>query len=364
MKMTQFAKFANDATNQILGVTGLQRENLSEMFSSNITKESIKMNPRLLQRIIESGEISRYLKIGDIIDIPWSDNVDVLPNVYQYPFVVVDIADVYDNNDVKHENALWLMTMYATPHDIVFDSGETTTVNLSEETTAIEGWYYWGVSGSTYTELNLSVGDSIPTTYNSVVKCGINNLSVLRYGYNRWRDSAYRQWLNSDIARNIGWWKSKHLGDCPPPIAQNNLPGWLNGFTEEWRAIFKPVKVDTVCNTVTDEGVTDTTYDTFFLPSVEQMYGTPQAAGIEGEYWPYWKEETGLDAPTNGSSTNTNNARKIPSIANPTGSAVACRLRSANRGSSSYVWYVNTAGYLDYSTAYNSYRALPACVIY
>lgn len=33
MKMTQFAKFANRATNQILGVTGLQQENLQSMFS-------------------------------------------------------------------------------------------------------------------------------------------------------------------------------------------------------------------------------------------------------------------------------------------------------------------------------------------
>lgn len=33
MKMTQFANFANNATNQVLGVTGLQLENLQSMFS-------------------------------------------------------------------------------------------------------------------------------------------------------------------------------------------------------------------------------------------------------------------------------------------------------------------------------------------
>lgn len=33
MKMTQFANFANDATKQVLGVTGLQLENLQSMFS-------------------------------------------------------------------------------------------------------------------------------------------------------------------------------------------------------------------------------------------------------------------------------------------------------------------------------------------
>jgi len=309
--------------------------------------------------------IKYYMEIGDVIFIPWTDNGGNTPVEYQYPFVVVYIGDAYDENDVKHENALWLMAMYGTPREIIFDAAESTPVDLSEEPNALEGWYYWGVDGSTYTELHLNAGDPIPTTYASVAKCGINNVSVLRYGYNRWRDSAYRQWLNSDAGKNEGWWTEQHMGDCPPAAAQLNLPGWLNGFTEDWRAIFKPVKVETACNTVTDGGVTDTTYDTFFLPSIEQMYGAPQAPGVEGEYWPYWKEETGLDAPTNGSGSNTNDARKIPSIANPTGSAVNCRLRSARRGNSTDVWYVATAGYLyGYGGASSSYRALPACVIY
>ena len=324
-------------------------------------------SPAALRELVASGQINRWLNIGDVIFIPWTDDGGNTPVEYQYPFVVVYIGDAYDENDVKHENALWLMAMYGTPRDIIFDAAESTPVDLTEEPNALEGWYYWGVDGSTYTELHLSTGDPIPTTYPSVAKCGINNVSVLRYGYNRWRDSAYRQWLNSDAEKNEGWWTEQHMGDRPPSDAQNNLPGWLNGFTEEWRAIFKPVKVDTACNTVTDGGVTDTTYDTFFLPSVEQMYGAPQAAGVEGEYWPYWKEETGLDAPANGSSTNTNDARKIPSIANPTGSAVYCRLRSAIRGYSYAVWYVSTAGYLNIyggGGATNSSRALPACVIY
>ena len=212
--------------------------------------------------------------------------------------------------------------------------------------------------------MNLSAGAAIPTTYDSVYKTGVNSKDVISYGYNRWSQSAYRQWLNSDAAKNEGWWTSQHLGDVAPVATMTNRPGWLYGFTSEWKAIFKKVKVQTATNTVTDGGVTDTTYDKFFLPSLEQMYGSPQAAGVEGDYWEYWKNETGLSSPSNGSSSDPNDARKIPSVAAPTGAAVYVRLRSAFRGYSHYVWNVTTGGYLYYYYAYGSYRCQPACVIY
>ena len=320
-------------------------------------------SPAALKELVKSGQIAKWLNIGDVIFIPWTDNSPATPVTYQYPFVVAHIGDVYDANDVKHENALWLMAMYATPNEIAFDAAENTTVDLTQEPNALDGWYYWGVTGSTYTKLTVQTGDALPTTYDSIRKCGINHVDVLKNGYNRWKDSAYRQWLNSDAAKNEGWWTAQHLGDLPLAATQTNYPGWLDGFTQEWRDIFAPVKVQTSCNTVTDRGVTDVTYDTFFLPSLEQMYGVPQAAGVEGDYWEYWKNETGYTEPTNGSSSAPNDARKIPSVKNPTGSAVSVRLRSAARGLSASVWYVYAGGYLYNSNAYYAYRALPACVI-
>lgn len=322
-------------------------------------------SPAALQELCASGQIAKWLHIGDVIFIPWTDNTGNTPAEYSFPFVVAYIGDCYDEHDVKHENGLWLMAMYAEPQEIVFDAPEDTLVNLVDEPNALADWYYFGKTGNNYTKLDLTTGEAIPTTYDSIHKCGINNTDILRYGYNRWRYSAYRQWLNSDAAKNEGWWASQHFGDVSPAANMVNKPGWLDGFTPEWRAIFKPVKVETACNTVTDGGVTDTTYDTFFLPSLEQMYGVPQAPGVEGEYWPYWKEETGLDAPSNGSGSDPNDARKIPSIANPSGSAVTCRLRSAARGNANSVWCVHTGGYLTSgSGAHSAYRSLPACVIY
>ena len=322
-------------------------------------------DPAALQRLAASGQAGKFLEVGNVIYIPWTNYTPSTPVQIMFPFVIVDIADCYDQNGVKNDKAIWLQAMYAEPEEIPFDAAEDYTVNLSEEPNALEGWYYWGKTGDNYTKITVDAGDTLPTTYDSVHKCGINDLNVLRYGYNRWKDSAYRQWLNSDAAKNANWWTAQHDGDVAPSSTFTNKPGWLYGFSQDWLSIFKPVKVDTACNTVTDGGVTDTTYDKFFLPSLEEVYGNPQIADVEGPYWPYWKEETELESPSNGSSSDTNDARKIPQVTQaPEGSAVACRLRSANRGGSYNVWSVNSVGYLNSSYAYSAYRAFPACVIY
>lgn len=326
---------------------------------------SSTVNPKQLQAIVAAGKAKGNFNIGDVIYIPWTNYTPETPVMYQFPFVVAHIGDVYDQNDVLHKDALWLMAMYAEPEEMVFDAPEDTVVDLTQEPNALADWYYWGLTGTSYTELQLETGAAIPTTYDSVHKCAINNLNILRYGYNRWKDSAYRQWLNSMAAKNANWWTSQHTGDVAPADTYTNKPGWLYGFEDRWLNIIKPVKVQTATNTVTDGGVTDVTYDRFFLPSLEQMYGVPEADGVEGDYWEYWKEETGLNEPSNGSFSDKNDARKIPSVANyPRGSAVNCRARSAYRGSANYAWFVYTGGYLHYNNAYAANRSLPACVIY
>ena len=114
----------------------------------------------------------------------------------------------------------------------------------------------------------------------------------------------------------------------------------------------------TSCNTVTDGGVTDITYDRFFLPSIEEMYGVPQIADVEGPYFPYWKTKTGWEAPNNAAIS----GRIIYALENQS-SAQYCRLRSASRGNSYNAWYVNTTGNLSFGSASSASRCAPACVI-
>ena len=301
---------------------------------------------------VKSGKAPLLYAIGDEMICNYVQN----GTTYQFPWVVVD-----NNREVTWEDGtthpgLILQAKYATIEAIQFDAAEDYTVQTSE-TTALEGWYYWGLTGTTYTELNLATGDTVPHgSYDSIHKCPINNLSVLRYGYNRYSQSAYRQWLNSDATAG-NWWEPQHTND-KAPSELNTYDGFLKGLDSDFLAVINPVKVQVATNTVTDGGVTDTMYDKFWLPSIEEMYGSPQTAGIEGAYFPYWKTKTGLSAPSNAA-----NSGRIQYALNNQTSAQYVRCRSANRGYSSSTWYCHTSGELTYYTSYNSNRSVPACAI-
>ena len=141
----------------------------------------------------------------------------------------------------------------------------------------------------------------------------------------------------------------------------------MAGFDEAFLNIIKPIKVTTALNTVTDGdiGTTEETFDTFFLPSLEQEYIVPQLAGAEGDYWPYWKERLGLSTPQAQGSGGTN-ARHIRYAYSAKTSAQSCRLRSAGRGGAAVTWRVSSAGYATYGYgdfATSAGRGCPACVI-
>lgn len=280
---------------------------------------------------------------------------------YECPWVVLDNDRECEWSDGTKHAGLWLGMKYCTPEDVQFDAAENNEVDLTTEPNALSGWYYWGLTGTTYTALNLAAGAAIPTTYDSVRKCAFNDVNILKNGYNRWSHSAQRQWLNS--AGGVGeWWTSQHDGDVAPSQLAS-ISGFKAHLPNDFLSVVTPVKIKTSCNTVTDGGVTDTTVDTFFLQSLEEVYGAPQIEEVEGPYFPYWKQITGLSEPTNGSSSSTNDARKIKRVNAPTGSAASVRLRSAARSYASYAWSVFSSGYLNYGYAYGSYAALPACVI-
>ena len=137
----------------------------------------------------------------------------------------------------------------------------------------------------------------------------------------------------------------------------------MTGFGEDFLSIIQPVKVTTALNTVTDNDLGDRedTYDTFFLPSLEQMYGVPQLKGAEGEYFEYWKRALGLTSPASYHPSIYN--EYIHYAINAKTSAQSVRLRSASRNYSYTTWYVGTTGYLYIGYASNANRFAPVCVI-
>lgn len=183
----------------------------------------------------------------------------------------------------------------------------------------------------------------------------LNGLHPVGYGDDRWYKSAYRQYLNSDAPAKE-WWAPQDEWDMKPDQA-DTVPGFLAGFSDDFKNALTRVKVVTYGNTVTDDGSAVVTYDKIFLPSLQEIYCSPQVSG-EGTYWPYWKERTGAKTPQ--ALWQTYPLRITRDLAQPTVSRVV-RLRSASRGAAGHAFYVSSSGYVGSWYATNAYRSAPAC---
>ena len=183
----------------------------------------------------------------------------------------------------------------------------------------------------------------------------LNGLHPVGYGDNRWHKSAYRQYLNSDAAAG-GWWTPQDEWDMKPDQA-DTVPGFLAGFSDDFKAALTRVKVVTYGNTVTDDGSAVVTYDKIFLPSLQEIYCSPQASG-EGTYWPYWKERTGAKTPQ--ALWQTYPLRITRDLAQRTVGRYV-RLRSAGRGGGCYAFGVGSSGSVHDWGAVGAYRCAPAC---
>lgn len=182
----------------------------------------------------------------------------------------------------------------------------------------------------------------------------LNSLRPVGYGDNRWWKSAYRQYLNSDAAAG-GWWTPQDEWDMKPDQA-DTVPGFLAGFSDDFKAALTRVKVVTYGNTITDDGSAVVTYDKIFLPSLQEIYCSPQVSG-EGTYWPYWKERTGAKTPQG--LWKTYPLRITRDLAQRTvGRNV--QLRSTMRGGD-FVFIVISSGYVNDWNATSTNRCAPAC---
>lgn len=183
----------------------------------------------------------------------------------------------------------------------------------------------------------------------------LNGLHPVSSGDNRWYKSAYRQYLNSDKPAKE-WWTPQDDWDMKPDQA-DTVPGFLAGFSDDFKNALTRVKVVTYGNTATDDGSAVVTYDKIFMPSLQEIYCTPQVSG-EGTYWPYWKERTGAKTPQ--APWKTYPLRITRDIAQRTvGRNV--QLRSAQRGFGNGIFVVTSAGYVSVLNSIGVSRCAPAC---
>lgn len=275
-------------------------------------------------------------------------------NEFEMPWIVTDIKDV-EFEDGSTGQGVYLEAKYCTIESIQFDAPHQ---EVATEETAIEGLYYIGRTDSTYTLLTLNIGDTIPySDYTYVYHDTIRDtsLNIYRYGHNRVQTSALRQWLNSDADKGA-WWTAPKTGYLPPSQL-NSQKGFMAGLSQEFLDCVAKVKRTYYTNSVTDGSVIDVLYDKFFSATGTELYGSVN--NNEGTYFPYYKEVTGLSAPSNNQNTG-----RIKYALNAKTSSQYCWAFSSYRGYSYFVWTRYASGQLYNSfSAYYSFRAVPACVI-
>ena len=359
--------------------------------------------------IVRAGLAPKVFNIGDQLIWKWKDVAD---NNKEYT-VPVDIVH-FGTSMLEDGEELPSMTIqwhYATPLGVQFSNYQAffySTEELPAGTYNIEIGTSWGthcVAGKSY-QFTLTkpvpaggqlagfrgAPDNDPSTwkvysYNAksavdaietvsvtegssgtklgVLKTGgdgkLNCLQRVAYGYNRWSQSAMRQWLNSE--KGVGeWWTPQNDFDrCPDQLATK--AGFLTGFDADFLEILRPTKVVTALNTIADSTSSnsvdplETTYDKIYLPALEQMSIEPQLAG-EGTTWDYWKRASNMT--TKMKQYKTYPQIRTFAIENHT-SPQLVRLRSTYRGNSHLTWYVNSYGTVSNYEATNAYRCAPAC---
>ena len=207
-------------------------------------------------------------------------------------------------------------------------------------------------------------GDAVGTTLGTLQLAprqdalGLNSMQRTGYGSNRWKTSADRARLNGN---GLNWFIPS--ADDPYAIRPTgyNKNGFMAGISQDLLSATKKVKVTTLLNTVEGFGASETTFDRFFLPSLEGVNGTPQSIGPEGPVFPYWKRKLGISGFAAGHPT-TYAAYRIGAI-NAKTTPQSVRLRSAYRGYAYYTWNLNSSGYVYTSYASTALRSLPVCVI-
>ena len=346
-----------------------------------------------------------YMASDRQISFAWKDG----DTEYDMPFNVMANEVVKDSGD-NDVDVLTLESEYVLPFDIVYDAPEAIIALDSNQTLSAGDYYFkiandsWGENNNKYvsftldsalsgtmqirkmsgaynsaienctlgiytsgndtvgTALAFTVGTTKPSSGTSLGQTDgsgdLNHWHCVALGYNRYKYSALRQYLNADTAKNT-WWVQQHKWDVMPAYATTK-DGFLYGLSADVKAKIKTTKIVTARNTVYNSGDTplgdnDITYDKVFPASLEQMYISPQVEG-EGEAWEYYKLLNGTSTPYQRSSTY---ADLIKYGVDAKRTARYRWLRSCIRGYAFNGWYVNSSGRMGTNSANNAFRVAP-----
>lgn len=371
-----------------------------------LAKDAIKTLPEdwaSVQRIVRSGGAAEIFDYGDQFVEIWTDTA--ISREYEYPWQVNHFGEV-ELQDGEIINGMYIQAHYAHPFGEQFSqraflacpdglaagtyyfsigqnygthvvAGDTVCFTLMQDVPVggrVAGCFYapsaeksswkiysYSADGKTVLETVTPTfeasGIDLGTMQTSTRTGLLNSVQEMAHGWNRWKTSAIRQYLNS--AAGVGeWWTAQDEWD----IAPNQLAsksGFLTGVPTNLLAMIKATKITTYTNTVQDGGGADITYDRFFLPSIEEIHVKPQANG-EGKVHEYWKRASESATPlTHGGIYPQMRSYAAENHTSPQ----SARLRSVYRGSAGNTWYVESNGNVHSTAAYTTGRFAPVCII-
>lgn len=267
--------------------------------------------------------------------------------------------------DGTSATAMILMATQSLPFTNKYSTESPTTCDSATEQFALADTYYYGKSGSTYTALNVEVGDPLPySDYDSIYKSGLHytkNLSgiITQTRINRWDGSEVRAIFNSDADNVKNSYTPVHITDRVNYTGK----GFLQMINPNLLTVVERIKNTTVENNSCFDGNTYETDDLFWLPAARQLnyilstydYRPSSKDELEGTPFQYFIDQIG---------TAHNNAAACRSIT-PIGSTSAGQywLRSGHYTNTNFEYYGNADGSLYNGSAFNTYRLLPACAI-
>lgn len=375
---------------------------LSVIAQANIAQSNMDWSS--VQAIVADGAGEKAFAIGTQLIEKWTDTTE--PKEYDMPWQVNYFEDV-TLEDGEIVPGMWLQTHYCLPFGVQFSHqraflacpqgleagtyhfnfakawGDNVKPGINYQftltkpvekggrlagcykapDTAPSSWkvYSYGKDGITLNEtVNITVGSggtNLGAIQDGSRSGNLNSVQEMAYGWNRWKTSALRQYLNSNKTKGK-WWTPQDAWDiCPDQLASKD--GFLCGMPQEMLNCLKKVKVVTFANTVNDEGVEDITYDYVTIPSLQQIYAKSQVDG-EGEPHTYWKRRSGKTSPHELYKDDSNMI--IYSLSDKT-AAQFVRLRSGQRSSANITWIIGSSGSIyDYYASF-SYMCTPLICI-
>lgn len=191
-------------------------------------------------------------------------------------------------------------------------------------------------------------------TLTTLEQTSINSSHRIFCGSNNYKNSAIRQWLNSNAAAGSVWQPMTKF-DRPPSWA-STANGFMYGLDEDFIKSIKKTHIKVARNTLFEGGGYDEMDDYFFLLSKPQVYGGTTVTSVnEGNIYPYFENYSDLNAAGTGVDKNRIKTRN--------NNAQVWWLRSPIVSYGSSVWDVSAAGYVSYGSAAYSGGVAAACTI-